>query len=201
MTRSRWLGSSRAFCALLVVLTLPGCFTTLVWNRSSDPGPETTTERFGGASCRAWFAPGDPDRLTIELRPDMVAQLAGWTRSVPATSVGLGVAASGLLERWRRPAVPDRRPRLWIVIDEEGELQGVQTDVPGGSLTMQALDVLPERGTATLHMVTLEVEQTSEHDAADWTWLRVLVTPVTVAADVVTLPLQMVFVAFFSRGC
>lgn len=180
--RTRWLGSSRAFCALLVVLTLPSCVTTTLWWGSSYPGEHRALAQAEPGS--AWFAADDTDALVVTLPPDVVDRIVQETDFLPREAVGLMLTSPGLRKSLRERDVSGA-VFVRIQIETDGQLEFVWVEGLRPSPDLQVLGALPPRGEAFDRGVELEFRKWK--DAGWMVWLRVVLTPVAVGLDIATL--------------
>ena len=201
--RSRWLGLLTGFCALCLVL--PSCLTRgVVWR---DAAPRELEQRCRAEPSGAWFSPEAADALVIELPPHVVDQIATATDFLPGDAVGMVLTSPNLQARLCNQGplsspllVPVAREPLMVFLDEdaEGRLR-INAGGPWPSPELRALHVLPPRGEPFDREMRLHFCQTTTTNGSNW--LRVVVTPFTVAIDIVTFPVQLLLFLLFSRGC
>lgn len=178
--RSRWLGLLTGFCALCLVL--PSCLTQRLWR---DAEPQKSTQRLRAVPSSAWFAPEGTDALVIEIPADVVEQIAAATSFLPKGAVGLVLTSPGLQARLRKIRTS---AVIFIEKDVDGQL-AIEARGLWPSPDLQALHVLPPRGETLDQEIQLFFVQTTSAGRTEW--LRVVVTPFTVAIDIVTLPVQL----------
>lgn len=182
--RTRLLGSSRAFCALLVVLTLPSCLTTTLWWGSSCPGVHRALAQAEPGST--WFAADGTDALVVALPPDVVDQIVQETDFLPREAVGLMLTSPGLRKSLRERDA-SRAVSVRFQMETDGQLKVAWIEGLQPSPDLQVLGALPPRGEAFDRGIELEFRK--RKDAGGMVWLRVVLTPVAVVLDIVTLPL------------
>ncbi|MBL8738661.1 MAG: hypothetical protein JNL12_19690 [Planctomycetes bacterium] len=190
MTRSRLLGLLTVFCALWFVL--PSCFTIALWQNTErrEYSNGTRAEPSG-----AWFADDGTDTLVIALPPDVVEQVAWKTDFLPKDAVGLMLTSPGLRTRARESGASDQPWMVHIRIDADGQPTITSSDEEWPSPELQVLDALPPRGEALDRGIELHLRKNTV--TGGMVWLRVMVTPVAVALDIVTLPLTLPLTLFY----
>lgn len=183
--RSRCITLLTVFCALWFVL--PSCITFAVWQNAERGGH---TNRTDAEPTWAWFAADDTDTLVIALPPDVVEQISRETDLLPKDAVGLLLTSPGLRARLRASGTSSLPLNVRILRDAEGGLTITSTDGLWPFPELQGLDALPPLGEPLAREIRLQLACVTAADGM--VWLRVLVTPVTVVLDLVTLPVQVV---------
>lgn len=180
MTRSRWITLLTGFCALWFVL--PSCITYRLWR---DAEPQESTQRLRAVPSGAWFASDGTDALVIEIPAEVVEQIAATTNFLPKDAVGMVLTSPGLQARLRKIRTS---AVIFVEKDIDGQL-AIEARGLWPSPELQALHVLPPRGETLDREVQLFFVQTTAAGRTEW--LRVVVTPFTVAIDIVTFPVQL----------